>query len=57
MRTFLKVNVDKLKSFTKDYFGDKTADIRAKIGHKLPTTFYTTAYRNQMLHNGRMTIT
>ena len=56
MRTFLKVNVDKLKSFKEDYFGDKTADIRAKIGHKLPMTFYRTAYRNQMLHNGRMTI-
>ena len=35
----------------------RLSDIRAKIGHKLPTTFYTTAYRNQMFHNGRMTIT
>lgn len=53
MRTFLKVDVDKLTDFRTDYFGDQTADIRAKIGHKLPGTFYRTAYRNQMLHGGQ----
>ena len=53
MRTFLEVNADTLTDFRNDYFGDQTADIRAKIGHKLPTTFYMTAYRNQMLHGGK----
>lgn len=52
MRTFLEVNADTLTNFRKDYFGDQTANIRAKIGHKLPTTFYMTAYRNQMMHGG-----